>query len=407
MPAATYRQLLKTPSVPWLLGTSIVGRFNQGMTGLALLLLVTHRSTYAAAGVVSASYMVGACAAGPVLSRLADSHGRRRVLGVTAVMFAAAMGALAAAPIRPALMAAFALVAGLCTPPMTASIRAVLPALVPPAQRRSVFALESTVQELIFILGPPTTAVLAATGGPRVAVAAAGGLVLVGTLGFVRDRNADAGREVGHRLPAGRVLRSPGILGVIAAGTALVAAFSSETVGVVAQVSGRHATAGAALTLACVSTGSMIGGFIYGSRHRHRAELHHLLTFVACGLAVVLLAPDRLVLSILLFGWGFTISPALSRLFERLASLAPAGSTTEAFGWMGSGLTAGNAIGAALGGFLVTTYGTGRAAIGASVLLIFVSAFVCEPWPSIARRIGTGRVRREDERDVEVCADAA
>jgi len=211
--------------------------------------------------------------------------------------------------------------------------------------------------------------------------------VLFGTLGFVRDRNADAGRQFGQQLPGGRVLRSPGILGVIAAGTALVSAFSSETVGVVALVSGRHASADSAFTLACVSVGSLCGGLFYGSRRRHRAQLRHLLLFVASGLAVVLLAPDRLVLTVLLFCWGLTIAPALSRLFERLSSLSPPAATTEAFGWMGSGLTAGNAIGAALGGALVTAYG-GRAAIAASVGLIVVAALACEPWPRFARGRG-------------------
>lgn len=383
---ATYGELLRTRSVAWLLATSVVGRFNQGMTGLALLLLVTQHSTYAAAGVVSATYLVGGCMAGPVLSRLADARGRRKVLSITSILFAAAMCALSLAPARPALMALFALLAGLCTPPLTASIRAVLPALVAQEQRRSVFALESTVQELIFILGPPLTAILATIGGPRVAVATAGGLALLGTLSFARDRNADAGRDHAQpQLPGGRVLRSPGITGVIVAGTALIAAFASETVGVVAIVSGRHASSSSAFILACTSIGSLCGGLFYGSRQKHRAELRHLLLFVATGLAVLLLAPDRIVLTVLLFCWGLTIAPALSRLFERLSSLAPIGASTEAFGWMGSGLTAGNAIGSAVGGFLVTA-DSGRAAIGASVLFTIAAAIICEPWPAFSHR---------------------
>jgi predicted MFS family arabinose efflux permease len=385
MPATTYRNLLRTPSVPWLLGTSVVGRANQGMTGLALLLLVTERSTYAVAGAVSATYMAGAFLAGPVWSRLADSHGRRRVLSITSVAFALTMAALSLVPPRPGLLAFIALLGGMCIPPVTASIRAALPALVPVEQRRSVFALESTVQELIFVLGPPATAVLATIGGPRLAVAAAGVLVLVGSLGFARDRNADAGRHVGERPKGGRVLREPGIPGVIAAGFALIAAFACETVAVVALVSGRHASSSAAYTLACTSIGSLCGGLIYGSRHRHRAQLRHLLMFVATGLAMLLLAPDRIVLTVLLFFWGLTIAPALSRLFERLASLAPRAASTEAFGWMGSGLTAGNALGSAVGGVLVTASG-GRAALGASVALTIVAALICEPWPALTRR---------------------
>lgn len=379
MPATTYKNLLHTPSVMWLLGTSVLGRANQGITGLALLLLVTRHSTYAVAGIVTASYMAGACVSGPVLSRWADARGRRKVLAATSVLFAVAMTTLALMPAVPVLLAAVALVAGLCVPPVTASIRAVLPALVSPAQRQSVFALESTVQELIFILGPPVTAGLAAIGGPRLAVATAGVLVMIGSLAFVRDRNADAGRHTDARLPAGRVLLSPGIPGIIVAGTAIVTAFAAETVGVVALVSGRHASSASAFLLACTSLGSLCGGLFYGSRQKHRAELRHLLTFVAAGLAVVLLAPNRLVLALLLFCWGLTIAPALSRLFERLAALAPPGATTEAFGWMGSGLTAGNAMGSALGGILVTADG-GRAAIGVAVALMLFAALVCEPW---------------------------
>lgn len=398
MPATTYRDLLRTPSVPWLLGTSVVGRANQGMNGLALLLLVTQRSTYAVAGAVSAAYLAGAFLAGPIWSRLADSHGRRKVLSATAVAFALSMAGLALVPPHPGLLALFALFGGLSVPPVTASIRAVLPALVPVEQRRSVFALESTVQELIFVLGPPATAVLATIGGPRLAVAAAGVLVLLGALGFARDHNADAGRHVGERLKGGRVLREPGIPGVVAAGFALIAAFACETVGVVALVSGRHASSSSAFILACTSLGSLCGGLIYGSRRRHRAQLRHLLIFVATGLAVLILAPDRLVLTLLLFCWGLTIAPALSRLFERLASLAPPAATTEAFGWMGSGLTAGNALGSVLGGVLVTASG-GRAALGLSVALTFAAAFVCEPWPAMTRR----STRRADD---VVVADA-
>jgi predicted MFS family arabinose efflux permease len=198
------------------------------------------------------------------------------------------------------------------------------------------------------------------------------------------------------------VLRSPGILGVIGAGTALVSAFAAETVGVVALVSGRHASSSAAFTLACVSVGSLCGGLFYGSRQHHRAQLRHLLLFVAAGLALVLLAPDRLVLTVLLFCWGLTIAPALSRLFERLSSLAPAAATTEAFGWMGSGLTAGNALGAALGGVLVTAYG-GRAAIAAAVGFTLLAATLSEPWPLLARLFDTPRV----DADADVCPEVA
>ncbi|OLT30803.1 MFS transporter [Actinomadura sp. CNU-125] len=385
MPTAVYRELLRTPSVPWLITTSIVGRFNQGMTGLAVLMLTTEHQSYAVYSAVSAAGVLGGCISGPLLSRLADVHGHRRVLSLTAILHALAMGSLALAPPEPLLLTTFSLLAGLCTPPMTASVRAVLPALAGPGRRRSVFALESTLQELIFVAGPPTTAVFAALGGPRLAVVACAVLVLIGTLGYVRDRNVDTREQVNAPAKGGRVLRSPGVPRLLVAGTLLVGALGGEVVGVVAMVSGPQASANAGFVLACGSLGSLVGGFVYGSRTRHRAQLRHLMLLVAGGLAMLLLAPNPGVLTALLFCWGLTVAPAMSRLFERLSSVAPHESTTVAFGWMSSAFAVGSAAGSALSGILVTAYG-GRAPIVAACCLAALAALLCEPWPGLGGR---------------------
>lgn len=383
-PRSTYRELLRTPSVPWLLATSIVGRLNQGMTGLAVLLLTNEHSTYAVYSAVSVAGVAGAFTAGPLLSRWADAHGRRRILAATAALYACCMGALALVPQRPAFLVLFSLLAGLCSPPMTASVRAVLPSLVDPARRQSIFALESTVQELIFVVGPPTTSMFVAIGGPHLAVAACGVLALVGTLGYVSDSSVDAGIGVEPHAKGARVLRAPGIGRALTTGALLIAAFTGEVIGVVALVSGRHASGNAGFTIACGSLGSLVGGLFYGSRSRHRTQLRHLLLFCATGLAALLLAPNHLVLDLLLFCWGLTIAPTMSRLLERLSSLAPQGTATEVFGWLSSSLAVGNGLGSVLSGFLATAYG-GCGPIVAGCGLTLLAALICEPWGS--RRI--------------------
>lgn len=73
MPVGAYRELLRTPSIAWLLTTSIVGRLNQGMAGFALLLLTTEHSTYAVFSAVSAAGVTGSFIAGPLLSRWASA----------------------------------------------------------------------------------------------------------------------------------------------------------------------------------------------------------------------------------------------------------------------------------------------------------------------------------------------
>ncbi|MET8211631.1 MFS transporter [Streptomyces sp. NPDC005373] len=386
MPAATYRDLLRTPAVSWLLTTSVIGRFNQGMTGLALLMLITEHHSYAVAGLISTASVAGAFLAGPLLSRWADTHGRRRVLAATSVLNALTMTAIVLAPAEVPVLAVLCFLSGMCTPPLTAAVRAALPALVGEDRRKAVFALESTLQELIFVLGPPATAMLAAVGGPRLAVAACGACVLVGTLGYARDRNADIGRQAaGTRPKSGRVLRTPGIPRVLAAGALLYGALACQSLGVIAVVSGSRVGADAGFVVAAGSLGSLVGGLVYGSLSRHRAQLRHLMLFVAVGLATLPLAPGRNVLTILVFCWGLTLAPAMSQLFERLSSLAPPESATEAFGWMNSVVTAGNALGAAFSGVLITTFGV-RAPLVAACVAAALAAAVCEPWSGFTRR---------------------
>lgn len=377
MSLSVYARLLRVPSLGWLLGTSILGRLNQSMTGLALLLLITQHGSYALAGAVTMSYMVGCCIAGPLLTRLADDHGRRRVLRLSAVAFAAVLTALAYAPPRALVLHALALLAGAVTPPITAAVRAALPALVPDDRRTQVFALESTLQELIFVSGPPLTAAIAAVGGPRAAVVASGVFVLVGTLAFAGDRNAEAGRAA-RPASAGRgVLHIPGVVRLMVAGAAIVAAFSASALAVVAFISGPTATGEAGLSLAAASLGSLVGGLWFGVRLRHDSSLLAHLGAVAGAFLLLLLAPNPLVLTLLLFVWGTTVAPALTLVFQRMSTLPPAWARTTAFGWLGSAMTAGNGVGAAVGGVVVTH--SPRAGFVLAAVLAFVAAGVAEP----------------------------
>lgn len=387
MSSASYRELLRIPSVPWMLTTSVIGRFNQGMTGLALMMLTTEHSSYAVASMVATAGAMGGFVSGPVLSRLADRRGRRRVLVITAVLYALVMGALAASPPRPLLLSALALAAGLCSPPMTAAVRAALPTLVGPERRRSAFALESTAQELVFVLGPPATAVLAALGGPPLAVASCGLLVLVGTLGYARDPNADVQEpNAGQPGKGGRVLRVAGIPRVLVTGSLLFASLGGEALGVVAMAGRQHASPEAGIVLACGSLGSLVGGLTYGALRGRTVRFRHLLLALAGGLVAVSFASGTGVLAFLVFLWGLTVAPAISCLLEALSVLAPPESVTEAFGWMNSALLVGNSLGSLLGGVLVTACNA-RASIVMAAGCALLAALISQPWALFGSRV--------------------
>ncbi|MYS56323.1 MFS transporter, partial [Streptomyces sp. SID6013] len=316
--------------------------------------------------------------AGPLLSRWADTYGRRRVLLVTGVLNSGALTAIVLAPPRPVLLACLSLLSGLTTPPIAAAVRAVLPELVDKDRRRSVFALESTLQELVFVLGPPVTALLTAFAGARFAVIVCAALVLLGVLGYARDPKAEIGRNAGFRVNRRPVLGVPGISRLVVAGALLFAALGCQAIGVIAMVSGSGVSSNAGFVVACGSLGSLVGGLVYGSLTRHRAGLRHLLFLFTAGFLLLLLTGRPIVLAFLVFLWGLTIAPAMSRLLERLSTLAPPESTTEVFGWTNSATAGGNALATAVSGFVVTAYGA-RASLVTGCALGLIAAMICEP----------------------------
>ena len=76
-----YGPLLRTSGALAFTVAALVGRLPIAMLGIGTVLLVEdRRSSYALAGLVSASYAAGTALLGPALSRLVDRLGQRRVL---------------------------------------------------------------------------------------------------------------------------------------------------------------------------------------------------------------------------------------------------------------------------------------------------------------------------------------
>src|SRR5439155_7323812 len=98
MPLDRYRAVMRMPHVARLLSTSLVARLPNGMSGLAILLLVTRHHGYGRAGVVAGCYVAAAGLSNLLLSRAADRWGPRRILLPPASGYASAMLALGLVP---------------------------------------------------------------------------------------------------------------------------------------------------------------------------------------------------------------------------------------------------------------------------------------------------------------------
>src|SRR4051794_16741238 len=181
MAFSRYRVALRTPGVARVLATSLVARLPNGMSSLAIVLVVSQDQGYGRAGAAVGLSVVMTCISNPLMARFAVSLGPRAVLLVASVAYAGFLSALAVVPSTSyAAQLACCAGAGLTVPPVIAVVRGLWPRLSPPEEVQALYGLEATMQELTYIVGPTLVAVLAATAGPDTAGGAAGLLGPVG-----------------------------------------------------------------------------------------------------------------------------------------------------------------------------------------------------------------------------------
>lgn len=134
-----------------------------------------------------------------------------------------------------------ALVAGLCTPPVTSSARALWPAVVPAPQVPVVYALEATLQELAFIVGPSLVAVIVSVGDPPAALFASAASLLAGVIAFSFHPTTRATPPVVNpSAPAPRSLRIALPIPILVAAMSVVGAFNFVELATVAFARSHH-----------------------------------------------------------------------------------------------------------------------------------------------------------------------
>jgi predicted MFS family arabinose efflux permease len=220
------------------------------------------------------------------------------------------------------------------------------------------------VQELIFVIGPPLVALLAAVLSPAAAVLGTATLLLVGVGVFAATPVSRAWRPERRAADWAGALRSPGIRAVLATIVLLASAFGTVEVTVVAGAEQLGSRALAGPLLALWALGSMVGGLAFGSRASDRGpeqRMIGLLALVVAGIALLAVAGGLAQLGAGMILAGLGIAPAIACLYLLVDRLAPAGTVTEAFTWVTTAFATGFAAGNALGGSLVHRVGTDRA----------------------------------------------
>jgi MFS family permease len=393
-----------------LLIVGIFARLGIGMTPLALLLLVQQATgRYAAAGLAGGIYALAGAAVSPVAGRLADRMGPAPVLAATAVLHPLALIGLLAVSQggESALTLIFvaSALAGATYPPLTAAIRRAWNDMTEVGTghhglRPAAMAAETSLFELVFVLGPMLVAALVViTHDPATALISAAVATFAGTAWIARlpvmrrwTRHAtdDATRGLGP-------LKTGGFPALLACVAALGTAFGAAGVIVPAYATQNGGGEGlGGVLLGIWGVGSAIGGIVFGTRRPAMAlprQSAWLLGAVAASFLVLCVMPNPTALGAALVIGGATIAPALTVETSLVGRIAPASMLNEAYTWVVTVSVAGSAAGGAVAGMIVDQPG------GLPWAFVFAAGVLAVA--ALVAAVPAGPMARADQRAAE------
>ncbi len=358
-----YRDILSIPGALKFCAAGLLARSGGAMMGLGIVLMVSalYRS-YGLAGALAAANAVAWAAGTAVLSNLVDRYGQRRVMYPATVVSAVMLAVVV-------VFAVLQLPAWTLFPPVVISgatggapgalVRARWSHVTTdPHQLHTAFSLESTLDELTFVIGPVLATALSTGVHPAAGLVAPVVLSLVGAQLFYSQRDTEPPVPPrptdGTRRPRRRfILKTAGVAPLVAVNTLIGCVFGGIDVSVVAAATDWGVRSASGTVLAVFSFASGVAGFFYGARTWHspltrRFVLGVLALFLSAG--GLLFARSELVLAAVGLCVGATVAPTLINGNSLVGRLVPRGRLTEGLSWMGTGLGIGVAVGSSVVG---------------------------------------------------------
>ena len=381
----TYRSLLTVPEARAFVLAGFVARLSISMRALGCVLMVSGLTgSYGLAGAVAAAMLLGEAMAAPRLGRLVDRYGQRLVLLASLAVHSAGTLALvlSAQLSGPAWMLfATAALSGAAALPVGSLVRARWSALVGDSpDLNAAFALESTLDELVFVLGPILVSALALGVFPGAGLLGALLLTVTGSLALALQRRTEPAPAGARDRVVTPAIRLPGLRVLVATFAATGAVFGALDVAMVAFAGDAGSPGAAGILLALVAAGSLVAGLTYGARDwRWPLEKRFVTSLVAlwAGMLLLVLAPTVALMVPAAALAGAAIAPTLIAGFVLVQRLVPPDALTEGLNWTITGLGVGAAVGAWMAGLIADAAGGSTAflvSFVAGVVAVFVAA---------------------------------
>ncbi|MGC7099339.1 MFS transporter [Amycolatopsis lurida] len=355
MPFQPYRRLLALPSVPSSMLLMFFARLPITAMGITLTLhVVTDLGRgYGEAGLVGTATTAGSALGAPLIGRAIDRYGLRPVVAVCGVVSA---GYFLATPHLPYLaLVLVALPAGLLAVPAGSIARQVLAALVPDAQRRTAYSLDTVAVEVTFMVGPSLGILISTQFSSTAALTSIGVLSgVVAVLLYLMNPPVRADHEVvtGERPPLRSWLSRELVATLLIAAAATFVLVGMELAALASlRENGEVDWTGVVIALMCVA--SLVGGIVHGAVHRSLSQVTLMVLLAVLTIPVGLVDTPWWLLALVLVPSNLVCAPTLAATTEAVSSLAPARVRGEAMGLQDSATRIGLAAGGPVVGFVM------------------------------------------------------
>ncbi len=372
-----YREVLSLPGALSFSIAGVIARAPMAIQGISIILMVrTLYGSYSLAGFISASSVVTFAICAPILARLVDRYGQARIMIPSILVSSASVAGIIFGAMRlvdPRIITALAIIAGATGGSMGALVRARWAYVTKnAAQLQAAYALEAAFDEFVFVLGPVIATLVTASVHPTAGLWVALVLMLSGSLWFLLQKGTEP--PVNPKVKGERqasVMRNPAMIVLAFTYVGTGALFGALDLSVVAgaEEAGKSGLAG--VILATMSLGSMLAALVYGSRLWNVPlwKLFFLgVTLLAVGVSPFFLAPNLVVLGVLMFIAGAAIAPTMTNVNTIVQQVVPAPRLVEGLTWTSTALTLGLSFGSAFTGPVIDKSGSHG---GFIVVLVF------------------------------------
>ncbi|RIZ41470.1 MFS transporter [Pseudomonas putida] len=381
---STYRELFQAKGAKGFALAGLLARLPLPMTGIGIITMLSQiTGSYGLAGAVAATFVLTYALMSPQISRLVDRHGQGRLLPAAAGL--SVLGILLLLACSYWRLADWTLFVGAALagfmPSMSAMVRARWTAIYRgKAQLKTAYSLETVLDEVTFIAGPPISVGLSVAVLPQAGTLAAAVFLAIGVFALAvqvgTEPPVEADAATGQDSTSVFRLADVRLLTLLMVAMGLIV--GTVDIVSVAFAEQMDMPAAASVVLSCYAIGSCVAGLVFGVL-KLDTPLHKLLLLGGLATAAttlpLLVVGNIIGLAIAVLVAGLFFAPTMIVAMSLVERIVPESKLTEGMTWLLAGLNVGVAGGAAASGQVVDVWGAQAGfnvalAAGAVVLLV-------------------------------------